>query len=551
VNGMGPGSSVDSKAHGMTDVGVVEPDASIDRLRKVQSVTEAALAYLTTDEALDELLGRVRNALGADTAAILLLDKARAELVARAGKGLEEEVRQGVRIPVGRGFAGTIAATGQPVIVDDVDHSMVLNPILRQIGVRSLLGVPLVVQGETLGVLHVGTLTPRRFTAEDTELLQLVGDRVALTVHAGLYERERQVARTLQRSLLPERLPTLPGIRLATRYQPASGGEVGGDWYDAFLLPNGSLAIAIGDVVGRGLGAASAMGRLRNALRAYAMDLTSPGDVLTRMDRLLQQLEPGEMATVLYGVIDPGQLTFRFACAAHLPPTLRDPDGSVRLVAVEPGPPLGAGVGGGFTEHQEQLHPGSAIVLCTDGLIERRGRSLDDGFRRLGEACAEDVEPEKRCDLIMERLLGDSEIDDDVALLVIEVATDNDNQWQTSLRADATQLVLLRRVLHRWLTGRGIEPNLVYDVLVGCGEAVANAIEHAYGPSGGVIRIGANRAPDALIVIVRDFGRWRSPRVAYRGRGILMMQELADSVEISPSDTGTTVELRWRLGDTA
>jgi anti-sigma regulatory factor (Ser/Thr protein kinase)/putative methionine-R-sulfoxide reductase with GAF domain len=537
---------VDSDAGGATDIEA--PDASIERLRKVQSVTEAALAYLTTDEALDELLARVRHVLEADTAAILLLDKAKAELVARAGKGLEEEVRQGVRIPMGRGFAGTIAATGQPVIVDDVDHSMVLNPILRQKGVRSLLGVPLVVHGETLGVLHVGTLTPRKFTEEDIELLQLVGDRVALTVHAGLYEREAQVARTLQRSLLPELLPTLPGIRLAARYQPASGGEVGGDWYDAFVLPNGSLAVVIGDVVGRGLGAASAMGRLRNALRAYAMDLSSPGDVLTRMDRLVQQLEPDDLATILYGVIDPAQLSFRFACAAHLPPTLRDPDGSVRVATVEPGPPLGAGVGGRFTEHHEQLRPGSTVILCTDGLIERRGRSLDDGFQRLAEACTDDVEPEERCDQIMSRLLGDVEIDDDVALLVVDVPTDHENQWQTSLRADATQLVLLRRVLRRWLIERSVEPNLIYDVLVGGGEAVANAIEHAYGPSGGVIRIGAERTPDAIVLTVRDFGRWRSPRVAYRGRGILMMQELADSVEISPSNTGTTVELRWRLG---
>jgi anti-sigma regulatory factor (Ser/Thr protein kinase)/putative methionine-R-sulfoxide reductase with GAF domain len=539
---------VDSDAGGANDVEA--PDASIERLRKVQSVTEAALAYLTTDEALDELLGRVRNALEADTAAILLLDKVKAELVARAGKGLEEEVRQGVRIPLGRGFAGTIAATGQPLIVDDVDHSMVLNPILRQKGVRSLLGVPLVVHGETLGVLHVGTLTPRKFTEEDIELLQLVGDRVALTVYAGLYERERQIARTLQRSLLPERLPTLPGIRLAARYQPASGGEVGGDWYDAFVLPNGSLAIAIGDVVGRGLDAASAMGRLRNALRAYAMDLSSPGDVLVRMDRLIQQLEPGDMATALYGVIDPGQLSFRFACAAHLPPTLRDPDGSVHVATVEPGPPLGAGVGGRFTEHLEQLRPGSTVVLCTDGLIERRGRSLDDGLQRLSEACTDDVEPEERCDQIISRLLGDIEIDDDVALLVVDVPTDHGNQWQTALRADATQLVLLRRVLRRWLTERGVGPNLVYDVLVGCGEAVANAIEHAYGPSGGVIQIGAERTPDAIVLTVRDFGRWRSPRVAYRGRGILMMQELADSVEISPSNTGTTVALRWPVGGT-
>ena len=230
--------------------------ASVEHLRKLRRVTDAALAHLALDDLLDELLIRVREALSADTAAILLLDRGRGELVARAAKGLEEEVEQGVRIPVGRGFAGTIAASGRPVSVYDVDHSIVLNPILRQKGVRSLLGVPLMVEGGTLGVLHVGTLRPRRFSGDDEALLQLVGDRVALAINAGLYQRERSVARTLQRSLLPERLPSPPGFRLAARYLAAPEGNVGGDWYDSFLLPGGSLAVAIGDVAGRGLGAA-------------------------------------------------------------------------------------------------------------------------------------------------------------------------------------------------------------------------------------------------------------------------------------------------------
>jgi anti-sigma regulatory factor (Ser/Thr protein kinase)/putative methionine-R-sulfoxide reductase with GAF domain len=526
-----------------------EPVPSIEHLRKLQSVTDAALAYLTVERLLDELLIRVRDALSTDTAAILLLDRARAELVSRAAKGIEEEVTQGVRIPLGKGFAGTIAATGRPAAIFDVDHSNVLNPILREKGIRSLLGVPLVVQGETLGVLHVGTLVPRRFGAEDTALLQLVGDRVALAIHAGLYKRERTVARTLQRSLLPERLPSPPGIRLAARYLPAPGGEVGGDWYDAFVLPSGSVAVAIGDVVGRGLGAASAMAKLRNALRAYSVELASPSDVLDRMDRLLQHLDPGEMATALYGVIDPARLTFRFACAGHIPPVLRDPDGSVRVARVDAGPPLGAGVGGTFTEYTEQLRPGSTVVLCTDGLVERRDASLDEGLQRLCSACTEDSGPEVKCDRIIGRLTVDRGAEDDVALLVVEVAPDQGDAWQTSLPADAKQLILLRRALKRWLTQRGVEPNLAYDVVAASSEAAANAIEHAYGPSGGAIRVAAERATDAIVVTVRDFGRWRPPRVAHRGRGIHMMNGLTDSVQISRSDAGTSVQLRWCLTD--
>jgi anti-sigma regulatory factor (Ser/Thr protein kinase) len=362
-----------------------------------------------------------------------------------------------------------------------------------------------------------------------------------------MYERERAVARTLQRSLLPEILPTPPGFRLAARYVPAGGGEVGGDWYDAFMLPNGSIAVGIGDVVGRGLGAASTMGKLRNALRAYALDVGSPGDVLDRMDRLLQLLDPEQMATVLYGVIDPVELTFRFASAAHIPPILRDADGSVRIRTTETDPPLGARQGGTFTETVEQLRPGTTLILCTDGLIERRRASLDDGLRRLCEASAVDVSPEKRCDLLIEELMDDHELDDDVALLVVEVAPDGGEELQTTFRADARQLLVLRRLLQRWLRERGLAPDVAYDVIAATGEAAANAIQHAYGPTGGMIHVGAEVSGDSISFTVRDLGRWRFPRDPDRGRGLAMMQALADEVRISRSETGTSVELRWRL----
>jgi signal transduction histidine kinase len=163
-----------------------------DRVRRLQSVTDAALAHLQLDELVAALLERTRQILEVDTCAILLLDEATNELVARAALGIEEEVEQGVRIPVGGGFAGRIAATMQPVILDDVDHAHVLNPILRDKGIKSMLGVPLVVEGQARGVLHIGSLTRRKFRDEEVELLQLVADRAALAIeHARLYEAER------------------------------------------------------------------------------------------------------------------------------------------------------------------------------------------------------------------------------------------------------------------------------------------------------------------------------------------------------------------------
>ena len=163
-----------------------------ERVRRLQSVTDAALAHLRLDDLLAALLDRTREILEVDTCAILLLDEETNELVARAALGIEEEVEQGVRVPVGGGFAGRIAAEKRPVILDDVDHAHVLNPILREKGIRSMLGVPLVVEGEVRGVLHVGSLHLRDFKKDEVELLQLVADRAALAIeHARLFEAER------------------------------------------------------------------------------------------------------------------------------------------------------------------------------------------------------------------------------------------------------------------------------------------------------------------------------------------------------------------------
>ena len=178
-----------------------------DRLRDIQSITDAALSRLDDHDLLTELLERTRDILQADTAAVLLLDFSSGELIATAAAGLEEEVRQGVRIPVGRGFAGRIAAEHRPVILDHVDHNTVLNPILWSKGIRTLMGVPLIAGGKVIGVFHIGSLTPREFTRDDVEFLQLAADRAATAVHSLMMQEDRIAAAALQRSLLPSRSP--------------------------------------------------------------------------------------------------------------------------------------------------------------------------------------------------------------------------------------------------------------------------------------------------------------------------------------------------------
>src|SRR5436305_7462161 len=162
--------------------------AARERIEHVQAVTDAALAHLEVDELLQVLLPRIRDILRTDTCAVLLLDEEANELVARAALGIEEEVEQGVRIPLGAGFAGRVAAEARPLVID-VDTYEIYNPILRQKGIKSMLGLPLLVRGFALGVLHVGTLTPRRFTRAEVDLLQIVAARVALAIErARLHE---------------------------------------------------------------------------------------------------------------------------------------------------------------------------------------------------------------------------------------------------------------------------------------------------------------------------------------------------------------------------
>ncbi|MBV8218560.1 MAG: GAF domain-containing protein, partial [Solirubrobacterales bacterium] len=267
--------------------------------------TDLRLSELPIEQLLVELLNRIQEALEVDTVAILLLDADSQQLVARAANGIEEEVERGVRIPLGRGFAGRIAAERVPIFIADVNHADVLNPILREKGIASLLGVPLIVEGELIGVLHVGSLQPRTFGQSELAVLQMAAARAAPAIeHARLsaaLQHEHDVSVALQRSLLPKRLVDMVGVKVATRYLPARE-EVGGDWYDVFELPRGRVGIVIGDVVGHGIAAAALMGRLRTALHSYAIEGHGPGRTLELVDRFVQSLSESAMATAAYAV---------------------------------------------------------------------------------------------------------------------------------------------------------------------------------------------------------------------------------------------------------
>lgn len=403
-----------------------------DRLRDIESLTDAALSRLDEYALLSALVERVREVLRADTAAVLLLDQSARQLIATAASGIEEEVRQGVRIPLGTGFAGRVAASREPVILTRVDHTTVRNPLLVDRGIRSLLGVPLLVGGRVIGVLHVGSLSGQPFEQQDVELLQLAADRAALAVHSLMSQDDALAAVALQRSLLPTALPAVPGLGLAARYV-AGSGAVGGDWYDVFVLPDGKLGVVVGDVAGSGLEAAVIMGRMRSALRAYVLETPDPATALRMLDRKIQYFEPNAMATVLYGLYTPGTGDFTVSSAGHLPPILAAPGGQAGLLPLRPDPPIGTADDLPRRSASFFIPPGALLCCYTDGLVERRGQVLDQGMDTLAATLgklvaavpAATTEPvaEEACAEIMRALVGSTAAQDDIAVLVLSRLT--------------------------------------------------------------------------------------------------------------------------------
>jgi anti-sigma regulatory factor (Ser/Thr protein kinase) len=454
-----------------------------------------------------------------------------------------------VRIPVGGGFAGRIAAGRRPIYIADVDHAEILNPILRMKGVRSLLGVPLLIEGTILGVLHVGTVTPREFTNTDAALLQLAASQAAPAIdRARLFDaldREHRSAVALQRSLLPDRLPDLVGIDTAARYLPARD-EVGGDWYDVIDLPGGHVGLAIGDVAGHGLRAASLMGQLRAGLRAYALDGHSPGETLKRLDRMLQTISGRGMATAAYAILDTATGALRYASAGHPPPVIVRGGREAHLMEVKAAPPLGSLPFSTFHDVQDQLGSDDTIVLYTDGLIERRHEPLTAGLERLRALASAAASAEQLCRRLIEQLVPAGGAEDDIAVVALRVVP-VEAVLRVRFAADPQVLSQMRRMLGRWLQEHGTEADEVAAITLACGEACANAIEHAYAPGVAYFELEALDADGVVTITVRDTGRWRAPRGTNRGRGLKIISAAVDELDLHTTDAGTEVVMRRRL----
>lgn len=393
--------------------------AMAQRVADLQLITEAALSHLSLDELLPELLGRICQALSVQDAAVMLMDDDGETLVLRAARGIGD-IEIGLRLPIGTGFGGRVARERKALVINEGAHEYLASPALREAKLESVIGVPLILRGRVLGVLHVGSVQPRHFTADEIALVELAAERAARAIeHARVYERERSTAETLQRALLPAKLPHLESMKTAVRYIPASDSvEIGGDWYDVIPLVNGDVAVVLGDVTGHGLDAAVLMAQLRHGLRAYALDGLEPAEIANRLDTLIYSPFLENLATLVYAAIAPDR-SVRYVNAGHLPPIVVG-NSTTRLLEAQSGLPIGCRHPTGYTTHDAHLAPGETLILYTDGLVERRNESIDDGIMRLRDLAAHGPsDPQDLADHILRALLPGAGGEDDIALLAV------------------------------------------------------------------------------------------------------------------------------------
>lgn len=531
-----------------------EAERVAGRLQAVQRLADASLGAATVEELVRGLLVGVGEVLPADAAAIVLTGATAgdgagdAPTVHRVDGGVRTTLRSAPWRPAAEGAGADVLLGGGAVTVADATlEPRCAHPLGE--AVRSLLAVPLRAEGTVVGALFVGSLFPRTFTAEDVSVLSLAADRAGLTLQRILlYEQEHAIAKRLQRSLLPVELPRVPGLSTAARYRPGGAGtEVGGDWYDAIALPRGRLLLVMGDVAGRGIEAASMMGQLRSAIRAYALEDAEPAAVLERLNAFQLGLGTETMATVVLAAMteDGGSVTV--ASAGHPPPLVLGPDRAARWLTGPRGVPIGALDAPRYEQVREALEPGSTLVLYTDGLVEQRGEDLREGLGRL-EASVVDgpADLEALCDHVLERAGGEPG-SDDVTLLVLRTLCAADEHVLLELPGDAPALTALRATLRRWLAASPADEDEIADVTMAVNEAVQNAIEHAHGLRPRPLAVELRRGDGEIVAVVRDRGAWRAAGQNDRGRGIPLMHALMSDVRIDRGADGTAVTLVRRL----
>ncbi len=408
------------------------------RLSFLADASEVLSLSLDPEEALQRLADLAVRRI-ADWCAVDLIDdegSLRHVAVAHADPRRVELARELRELyPVDEGSDTGVAyvvRTGSSELYPEVTDEMLVGAaqddehleMMRELGLLSVMIVPLEARGRTFGALTlVAAESGRRFDASDLELAEDLARRAALAIdNSILFRREHEAAVILQRSLLPDSLPRIEGLEFAARYEPAAPGiEVGGDWYEVVQCADGRVGVMIGDVAGRGIRAASVMGRIRPALRGFVADGHDPGEAIARLDAMIKEGERAELTTVFHLLYDRATRTAEYVRAGHPPALIRLPDGTVEELNGVGSPPVGILAAPRFTVQTAKIPDGSLLLLYTDGLIERRGEDLMSALKRLKATLAECPEGAQAClDRLAEVYRADA-VPDDVAMLAMAV----------------------------------------------------------------------------------------------------------------------------------
>ncbi len=449
-----------------------------------------------------------------------------------------------------------VVRTGQPVLVPDVSDDMLVHAardereltILRELGLSSAMVVPLNARGRQLGVVtFIDSESKRRFDQTDLEFAVILCARAALAYdNARLFSKEQRVAETFQAASLPTELPQLPGVRISATYRAGRNeSEVGGDWYDAFELPDGKLVVSIGDVSGKGLAAAVAMSAVRQILSASAFEGAGPADMLKRCNRVVCHRGSG-IVTAAVGVLTPESRTFVFASAGHPPILYARAAHDVTELSTH-GIPLGVVAEYTYSEESIVIDSSSVLVLYTDGLTEF-AHDVETGEQTLRRVVRElaDASPPGLAEAIVRGTVAGRPLDD-IAVLALELHADQLQSLDIVVPATVGSARTVRRSLRRLCLANALNEDQTFRVLVAAGEAVSNAIEHAYLDEPGTIHVLGTRKDGCLHIEVADEGRWRAGQRNEGGRGLQLMQRLMDNVVIERTETGTAIRQRLHL----
>ncbi|MHA6782251.1 SpoIIE family protein phosphatase [Pseudonocardia saturnea] len=501
---------------------MIETDRLATRERQLHELTAALAAAGTVTDAARVLSAGVVEATGAVAVAVQTGDR---DTVHRIGDpSLLPPVDDAVR-------------TGRPTWLPDDEHA------------RAAL--PLTVGERVVGALAVGFAGARAFDDDERTFLHTVTSEAGLAFErAALADTRRELAETLQRSLLPPALPDHDRVTLAARYLPASSGSrTGGDWYDVLPLGEHQVAIVVGDVVGQGPAAAAVMGQLRSALSAYLLQSHAPAAALTWLDLWSYRVPGARASTAICVVLDTRTGDLRWARAGHPPPLVLGPGGTAEFLDGATGAVLGVRDGPAFTEGATVLAPGSTVILYTDGLVERRGEIVDDGFDRLAAAAAEHATSpvERLVPAVLDAALDGAGPADDVALIVARLRPP---ALTGHGPAKPEELAGVRRDVAAWAVAAALDADTTDDLQLALGEALANSVEHAYRDRPpGDYHYRLEQLPDGAVrAEIHDDGSWRppAPDTGYRGRGLLVIDRLAGGLAVDRGADGTRVTFTIR-----